>query len=308
MNYSPYELLCLFLIYSFLGWCCEVAYAAIVHGEFVNRGFDIGPVCPIYGFGALSVILFLEPLKAHWAAFFLASVLFTTFIEFMAGFLLERFFHEKWWDYTNEPYNIKGYICPRFSLMWGFACVIVVYVVHPTIVGLVGVIPEKYGYILLGVLYGIFLTDLTLTIVNVMHIRSSLRAVAEIEASLEKLSVSIGTNISSKTIELVGKTKQIKDTLDEKQENVKEAIEAAQLEFEEDLGDAREKHLTKKKAIDERRRAQYEDLMDRLQRSKDNIARRSARISRAFPHIKNGRYKHIFAVTLTKDAKRKAGK
>lgn len=290
MNYSAYEIIFLFMIYSFLGWCVEVIYHAVVKGHFINRGFDIGPICPIYGFGALSVILFLEPLKDYWGLLFAASVAFTTLIEFIAGFLLEKLFHEKWWDYSEEPYNIKGYICPRFSLMWGFACVIVVYVVHPTIIGFIRIIPHTIGIILLVVVYSAFAADLVVTFINVMHIRSSLRAISEIENSLEKLSYSIGTNLSDSTLDFLDKTEKLRDDLDEKQEEVKEAIEAAQWEF----NDAKIKMQAQRQLDEQQRREEYAEMAEKRRKYTENVSKRSRRLRAAFPNIGSGRYKHVF--------------
>ncbi len=290
MDYSVYEILALFLIYAFLGWCVEVIYHAVVKGSFINRGFDIGPLCPIYGFGALAVILFLEPLRSNWGAFYIASVLFTTLIEFLTGFLLERFFNEKWWDYSDEPFNIKGYICPRFSLIWGFACVIVVYVIHPTIMGIISIIPITLGTALLAVCYVTFAADLVVTLINVMHIRSSLHAVAEIERSLEKLSESIGTNLSDSTLAVMDTTEKIKENLDEKQTEMKDAIETAQWE----LSDAQIKMRSQRELADQRRHAEYAELTDRLARQTRILIRRTRRLSLAFPHLTSGKYKHIF--------------
>ncbi len=290
MDHSVYDVLFLFIIYAFMGWCVEVVFHAVVKGKFINRGFQIGPICPIYGFGALSVILFLEPLKAYWGLFFAASVAFTTLIEFIAGFLLEKLFHEKWWDYSNEPFNIKGYICPRFSLMWGFACVIVVYVVHPTVMAFVGLIPKTLGIALLAAFYSAFAADLAVTLINVMHIRSSLKAIAEIEGSLERLSVSIGTNLSDSTLAIVDKTEKLKTELDERQAELKEAVETAQY----DLRDAKIKKQSQKKLEEQRRREEYEKMAEKLRQYKENVSKRSRRLRAAFPNIGQGRYKHIF--------------
>ncbi|MDE7389351.1 MAG: putative ABC transporter permease [Lachnospiraceae bacterium] len=123
MNYTFYDIIWIFISYAFLGWCAEVIYAASIKGHYINRGFNTGPVCPIYGVGMLSVLMFLEGIKDNLPLLFISSVIFTSVIEFLVGFVLEKLFHEKWWDYTNEPFNIKGYICLRFSILWGLACV-----------------------------------------------------------------------------------------------------------------------------------------------------------------------------------------
>ena len=116
-----YLFLWIFFIYSFLGWCTEVSYAALVTGKFVNRGFLNGPVCPVYGFGVVIVLSILVPLKGNLLVLFIGSVVLTSLLEWLTGFLLEKIFHQRWWDYSDQPFNIGGYICLRFSIAWGFA-------------------------------------------------------------------------------------------------------------------------------------------------------------------------------------------
>ena len=106
-----YRLLWIFFIYAFLGWCTEVSYAALVTGTFVNRGFLNGPVCPIYGFGVVIVLTCLTPLAGSLPLLFLGSVVLTSALEWLTGFALEKLFHQRWWDYSDEPFNLSGYIC-----------------------------------------------------------------------------------------------------------------------------------------------------------------------------------------------------
>lgn len=148
--YSWFQILWYFYIYGFLGWCSEVAFAAVAHGKFVNRGFVNGPICSIYGFGVMSVLLVLGPLKSSLWLLFGGSVLFTSAIEYLTGWVLEKVFHDKWWDYSKRPLNIKGYVCLEFSVLWGIACVFVVDVFQPLVAKVVDLIPKKLGWVLLG--------------------------------------------------------------------------------------------------------------------------------------------------------------
>ena len=148
--YSWFQILWYFYIYGFLGWCSEVAFAAVAHGKFVNRGFVNGPICSIYGFGVMSVLLVLGPLKSSFWLLFGGSVLFTSAIEYLTGWVLEKVFHDKWWDYSKRPLNIKGYVCLEFSVLWGLACVFVVDVFQPLVAKVVDLIPKKLGWALLG--------------------------------------------------------------------------------------------------------------------------------------------------------------
>ena len=148
-----------FLIYSFLGWSAEVIFFTVTRGRFVNRGFLNGPVCPIYGFGVILVVFCLTPLKDNLLLLFFGSVFLTSALEFLTGLVLELLFHEKWWDYSKEPFNIKGYICVRMSLLWGFACLLIVHVFHPLVEKFVNWIPLPVGYTAVGVLGAAFLAD-----------------------------------------------------------------------------------------------------------------------------------------------------
>ena len=143
-----YEYLWYFFLYAFFGWCCEVCFAAAKDGIFVNRGFLNGPVCPIYGVGVSVVVLCLTPVRENILFLFIGSVLLTSALEWATGFVLERVFHQKWWDYSDMPGNLNGYVCPLFSLLWGLACLLVMRVFHPMVAKLVGWIPHTLGVVL----------------------------------------------------------------------------------------------------------------------------------------------------------------
>ena len=115
MEYTVYQLAFFFFIYSFAGWCIEVCCAAIQKRKFVNRGFVNGPLCPIYGSGAVLFAIFLPELKEAPFFLFLAGAILASILEFTTGALLEKLFHRKWWDYSNIRWNYEGYVCLPFS-------------------------------------------------------------------------------------------------------------------------------------------------------------------------------------------------
>ena len=108
-----YEFCIYFLIFAFLGWCSEVCFAAYKDGKFVNRGFLNGPVCPIYGFGVAGVH-FVTGLIENDAVLVVVSFLLPSLLELVTGFVLEKVFHHKWWDYSKERWKVGGYICAKF--------------------------------------------------------------------------------------------------------------------------------------------------------------------------------------------------
>lgn len=218
----PTSLLWYFFIYAFLGWCCEVVYAALIEARFVNRGFLSGPVCPIYGFGVLLVLHLLHPFEDNLFLLFGGAVLITSAIEFAGGFLMEKFFHQRWWDYTDKPFNLMGYICLSFSLLWGLACLIVVDRVHPLVSRLVLSIPEMTGSILLTLLGLLFAADLTAAVQSVLKLNADLKAIEEIRSKLREASDDIGEKLADTTLSLLEKSEELKDRLETRQAGLRE--------------------------------------------------------------------------------------
>lgn len=203
MNYSFHLLLALFLIYAFLGWCAEVMYATLEKGKFVNRGFLSGPACPIYGVGVVIVLLLLEPLKDNLLILFIGSIILTSTVEFVTGFILEKFFHQKWWDYKDEPFNIKGYISLKFSLIWGIACVLVVNIVHPLILKLILFLPTPLVVAFLIAAFGSLIVDMVFTIKAMLRIKQRIKIELKLEEILKKESHLIGENLSDGVLTLM---------------------------------------------------------------------------------------------------------
>ncbi len=201
MIYTIYELLWMFLIYAFLGWCAEVAYHAVEVGDFANRGFLNGPVCPIYGVGATLVIAVLTRVDNVFAMF-IASMLLTSLLELITGFTLKKIYHTSWWDYSDKPFNIGGYICLEFSIIWGFACVGVMEILHPIIMNAIHFIPETLGTILLAALFGIFIADIIVTVLAMRNLTRRVKLLDETAASIRRVSDGIGENLYEKVSDL----------------------------------------------------------------------------------------------------------
>lgn len=220
-----YEIILCFFIYGFLGWCTEVAFAAGKEQRFVNRGFLNGPICPIYGVGVVAVVVLLEPYENNLFILYVASIIVVTALEWVTGFILEKLFHSKWWDYSNMPLNLNGYVCLLFSLIWGVACVAIVKWIHPFIFKGVKILPVWFGTILL-VLLGIgMLADLYVTVTNILQMNRHLARMEEIAAELRKISDELGANISENVLEAIEKKEDIAEDMQEYSEELKERAE-----------------------------------------------------------------------------------
>lgn len=200
-----------FFIYAFIGWVVEVSYHAVTIGKFINRGFLSGPYCPIYGFGAISVIYFLTDIaEKNKLVLFIGSIAIATAIEIVAGFLLEKIFHERWWDYSDRKLNIGGYVCLEFSVIWGLFCFLLYEAVHPLVKNIVGLIPlNMLKYLDLGLVI-IMTIDLIATINTLIGINKKLKVLDKIRMDIRKVSDRIGTRVYDRTIALENKQEEIK--------------------------------------------------------------------------------------------------
>lgn len=200
-----------FFIYAFIGWVVEVSFHAVTVGKFINRGFLSGPYCPIYGFGAISVIYFLTDIaEKNKFVLFLGSIAIATAIEFVAGFLLEKIFHERWWDYTDKKLNIGGYICMEFSIIWGLFCFLLYEAVHPVTKSIVALIPLRaLKYLDIGLVI-IMTIDLLATINTIIGINKKMKALDKISADIRKVSDRIGIKVYDRTIEIENKQQELK--------------------------------------------------------------------------------------------------
>lgn len=201
-SYSLYDMLWLFIIYAFLGWCLEVVYAAFKTKKFVNRGFLNGTVCPIYGGGALLVLVILDPVKEHPFLVFLLSSFVTTLIEFLTGWILELIYKKKWWDYSNRKFNIKGYICLEFSVIWGLCCLFVYDIIEPGIIYPINHLSHNVMIWFLLVLWITFIIDIIASTIQATKFKNYIKNINEISESYKKRSDAIGSVIAGASIKL----------------------------------------------------------------------------------------------------------
>ncbi len=173
-----------FFIYSVLGWIIETLYCRILDGKWTNRGFLFGPYCPIYGFGALLIIAFLQNFKSSLIAVFILGMIFTSALEYLTSFLLEKLFDAKWWDYSKMKFNLNGRICLLNSIEFAFLGVVLTYVIHPIIYNLISYVPLDLIQLISIVLISIMAIDIGFTISTLLNLKEKLITLRE---SAEKL-------------------------------------------------------------------------------------------------------------------------
>lgn len=193
-----------FFLYGFIGWGVEVVYAAIKTHKLVNRGFLCGPICPIYGFGMVGLVysVSLIPMPDSGSmsavAIFFIGMFLTTAIELVGGWALFKIYHIRWWDYSEMKFNLGGYICPQFSLLWGLGSVLMIKVVHPLLARGSNPMPFKIMLILDIVLFVLFAVDVAVSTAAAIGLNKYLREIDELRARLrvtsDKLTTVLGTS------------------------------------------------------------------------------------------------------------------
>lgn len=157
-----YHIIQWFFIYSILGWVVESVYMSICERRLVNRGFIFGPICPIYGFGALGAYFLLKPFAGNYVLLYvLGSILATTF-EYLVGRLMIHIFGQVWWDYTEKPYQYQGIICLESSLAWGLYTVILFAFLQKGVMLLTDLYSYPAGCMAGGFLMAYYLVDFTI--------------------------------------------------------------------------------------------------------------------------------------------------
>ena len=123
----------IFYIYSVLGWIMESTYVSIKQKKFVDRGFLIGPYCPIYGWGSLTIILYLEQYKNNFITVFILGVVICAFLEYITSYIMEKIFKARWWDYSDKKFNLNGRICGENAILFGIGGLLIIYIIEPII-------------------------------------------------------------------------------------------------------------------------------------------------------------------------------
>ena len=274
-----YRFLWIFFIYAFLGWCTEVSYAALVTGKFVNRGFLNGPVCPVYGFGVVIVLTCLTPLADNLLLLFLGSVVLTSALEWITGFVLEKLFHQRWWDYSDQPFNLSGYICLRFSIAWGFACMFVVKLLHPTVLLFIRIIPQALGVVLLVLLGAVMAVDLAATVSAIVKLNHRLEQLDELAAKIKEVSNEFGENLADRVLDAVERGADWKEDLDEL------AFRLAERRAE--LADEREEREQRREELLAQARLQLEEWHASMQELLVRESFGHRRLLKAFPRLRS---------------------
>ena len=300
-HYTIIQWLFFFYFYCFFGWVFESTFVSIKSRHFVNRGFMRGPFLPIYGSGAIMMLLVSMPFQDNIILTYLAGCVGATALELVTGMTMEALFKVRYWDYSNQKFNYKGHICLSSTIAWGFLTILMTEFVHPAVEKAVFAIP---GAVITGltVVLSICITvDFTLSFKAAMDLRNVLvgleKAKEEMERIQKRLDVLIAVANDEREIrkqEREEKTEELMDSLEEKFARIRERVAKNPGEF---MDDVKEEflELRSKFLLEKEHRIQIGRIKDFYQRSiiKGNPGMRSARFGEALEELKKAKEKAL---------------
>lgn len=188
----------LFMIYSFIGWIIEIINFLFTSKKVVNRGFLIGPYLPIYGFGALFIIIFLQKYSGDLITLFCMCTIICSVLEYFTSYVMEKLFHARWWDYSKRRFNIEGRICLGNAALFGIGGCLVIYVANPLLTSLLSMLPSITLDALAIILLVIFVVDFLISFKVIFTFRTFTNNVKK--DSTHEMKKLVNKMLSSKSI------------------------------------------------------------------------------------------------------------
>lgn len=250
----------LFFIYAILGWIIETTLVSIEKRKFVNRGFLIGPYCPIYGFGGLAITILLKNYTKDPIVLFLMAVIICGILEYFTSYIMEKIFKARWWDYSAKKYNINGRICLETVVPFGILGCLVMYVLNPITFKYLNMLSNSMLNIISAICFTIFITDnivsynvissftKTVKTINVGKIKDNTEEITKkvrevligksfFNKRLMEAYPNLQAKIKEKTRQIAQKAKEVKTEMSDKVESMKEKITQSASEIKDNIGD-----------------------------------------------------------------------
>lgn len=231
--YTVHQWVLLFYLYCFMGWIWESCYVSLKNHKWVNRGFLKGPLLPIYGSGAIVVLISTLVVQKNLVLVFIIGMIAATILEYITGALMEKLFHVRYWDYTTEPFNINGHVCLLCSLAWGVFSVLLVRFVNPPIEYLINNIPDEILEISAYIITVFITIDAVQSFNEAMDLKNLLIRFTErndtiinIKKRIEILEAFVNEDLKSMQEKLVEKVAIKQEKSAAKKDTRKQAIEA----------------------------------------------------------------------------------
>lgn len=288
-HYNLQEWLLFFFIYCFLGWCWESCYVSAKKRQWVNRGFMKGPFLPIYGFGALSVLIATLPVRPFPVLVFVFGMIGATALELVTGICMEKLFHVRYWDYSNQKFNFKGHICLTSSIAWGAFSLAMIYGFHKPIEKLVLSIPFVWLDILTTVLTVIVAADFAISFKTAMELRAILDSMERIKDEMKRLQKRAEVIEAFLADDFHDAKENFKEEMQERKDNLMEGLQERKENILEGIQERKEDAKTQLQEIREKQKYYLEKKKYSMS---DNMA--IANLLRRNPSAVSGRHALAF--------------
>ncbi len=281
----------LFLIYSIMGWCMEVTIGVIKNKKFVDRGFLIGPYCPIYGAGSLLITVFLHRYTEHIVALFCMALVICGLLEYFTSYAMEKIFKARWWDYSQKKYNINGRVCLETIIPFGLLSCMIIYITNPFFINTLNKIPDNCLKVVFIVCISLFIMDCIVSLAIILGLRKTVKSVNKIEDNTEEITKQVKSILANKSIldrRLINafpkiSIKQVKQRIIETTEQVKENVSKVKEEATEYIKESANK--VKETTIKVKEEA-VEHIKESSKKVKENTAKVKAGVT---DHIKGNK-------------------
>lgn len=300
LHYTAIQWLFFFYFYCFFGWIFESTFVSVKSKHLVNRGFMRGPFLPIYGSGAIMMLVVSMPFQDNIIFTYIAGCIGATALELVTGVAMESLFKVRYWDYSNQKFNYKGHICLSSTVAWGFLTILMTEFLHKGVEKIVFAIPGSVVTVLTIILSVYIVVDFTLSFKAAMDLRDILialeKAREEMERIQKRLDVLIAVASDERELrkqERESRTEELMDELEEKFSRIKERLLTEPGEF---VGDVRDEimELRSKYLVEKEQRLQFRRIKDFYQRNliKGNPGMRSNRFNDALEELKKAVNEH----------------
>ena len=227
----------LFMIYAILGWCMEVTCKLIQYKRFINRGFLIGPYCPIYGYGAILITFLLKKYTDDPIILFFMAIIICGTLEYLTSYFMEKIFKARWWDYSQKKFNINGRVCLNTIVPFGLLGLFIMYVSNPFFISKIQLLPEMWLNILFWTLLAIYIVDNIVSGIVIRYVKKTEKIVGKDLDNTEEITKKVKKVLQNKSVlhrrllNAYPSLKAVKIKIKEKKEEIKEKVEEQCEEF-----------------------------------------------------------------------------
>lgn len=233
----------LFMIYSVSGWTMEVIGKLIQYKRFINRGFLIGPYCPIYGYGAMLITFLLNKYIGDPIALFVMAIFVCGILEYATSYYMEKMYKARWWDYSQRKFNINGRVCLNTIIPFGLLGLFIMYVSNPFLLSKLNLLPEVWLNILFWTLLTIFITDNIVSGVVIRYVKKTEKDLGPDLDNTEEITKKVRQVLESKSVlhrrllNAYPDLEAVKIKIKQKKEKIKEQVEEQKKELEKKVED-----------------------------------------------------------------------